>query len=213
MANILIFSNHPHHIAEWTHALLAEHHVGRLLNPHADYVADAVVFDARKLDDDSGLLSVFTNRNVRFLVLGEDWSDQQQIDILVYGAAGYCEQADAPHLLCRAVERILKGDVWIRRALVPRVIQVLTDNLHALRPHHVMTCEQEKLIRMAESLSAREVEVADMIRKGDNNKSIAQAMHISERTVKAHLSSIFRKFEVDDRLHLAVRLKEIDRYR
>jgi DNA-binding NarL/FixJ family response regulator len=38
-------------------------------------------------------------------------------------------------------------------------------------------------------------------------------MNISERTVKAHLSSIFRKFEVDDRLRLAIRLKEIDQYR
>jgi DNA-binding NarL/FixJ family response regulator len=66
---------------------------------------------------------------------------------------------------------------------------------------------------MADSLSEREVEVANLIRKGENNKGIAQVMNISERTVKAHLSSIFRKFEVDDRLRLAIRLKEIDQYR
>ena len=213
MANILIYSNCPQLIAEWTHALIADHHVGRLLNIHSDYDADVVVFDAKKLEDDPALVSMLQNKNTRFLVLGGDWSDQQQIEILVHGAAGYCEQSDAPKLLGRAVDRILRGDIWIRRSLVPRVIQVLTDNLHALMPNHVLSNEQEKLIKMAESLSAREEEVANMIRRGDNNKSIAHAMKISERTVKAHLSSIFRKFEVDDRLHLAVRLKEIDKYR
>jgi DNA-binding NarL/FixJ family response regulator len=66
---------------------------------------------------------------------------------------------------------------------------------------------------MADSLSTRELEVANMIRQGENNRSIAEAMNISERTVKAHLSSIFRKFNVDDRLRLAIRLKEVDQYR
>ncbi len=213
MANILIYSNNPQLIAEWTHALIIDHHVGRLLNLHTDYSADVVVFDAKKLQDDSSLISIFQNKGARFLVLGSGWSDQQQIEILVHGAAGYCEQSDAPKLLNRAVERILRGDIWIRRSLVPRVIQVLTENLHALRPSYFVSDEHEKLLKMSESLSAREEEVAELIRRGDNNKSIAQSMNISERTVKAHLSSIFRKFEVDDRLHLAVRLKEIDKYR
>lgn len=213
MANILIYSNNPQLAAEWTHALIADHNVSRLLNARNDHSADAVIFDARKLDEDPSLISIFAAKNTRFLVLGSDWPEQKQIDVLVHGAAGYCEQSEAPALLKRAVDCVLSGDIWIRRALVPKVIGVLTGNLHTPQTHCLSQDERDKLFKMAESLSMREREVAEMIRQGQNNKCIALAMNISERTVKAHLSSIFRKFEVDDRLHLAIRLKEIDRYR
>lgn len=213
MANILIYSNNPQLTAEWTHALICDHHVSRLLNAHNDYQADAVIFDARKLDDDPTLISIFANKQTRFLVLGSDWPEHKQIEVLVHGAAGYCEQAEAANLLKRAVDCILKGDIWMRRALVPKVIGILTGSLNNSNNHYLSQDELNKLTKMMDSLSARELEVADMIRQGQNNKNIALAMNISERTVKAHLSSIFRKFGVDDRLHLAIRLKEIDRYR
>ena len=213
MANILIYSNNPQLIAEWTHALIAEHSVSRILNVRNGFDADAIIFDAKKLDDDASLISVFSDKSARFLVLGTDWSEERQIEVLLHGAAGYCEQSEVAQLLARAVNSILKGDIWIRRALVPKVIEFLAGNRHITNTNQFVSEEHDKLIKMAESLSSREEEVANMIRRGENNKNIAQEMHISERTVKAHLSSIFRKFEVEDRLHLAVRLKEIDKYR
>lgn len=214
MANILIYSNNPQHSADWSHVLIADHNVSRLLNARAEYQADAVIFDGCKLDEDSGLSAMFANRNTRILVIGSSWSEERQIDIIVHGAAGYCEAQEVPQSLSRAVDCILKGDVWIRRALVPKVIGVLSGHLqHNHHNNHLSPDEREKLIKMADSLSSREVEVANMIRQGENNRSIAEAMNISERTVKAHLSSIFRKFDVDDRLRLAIRLKEVDQYR
>ncbi|MBS4049995.1 MAG: response regulator transcription factor [Methylomonas sp.] len=213
MANILIYSNNPQLAAEWMHALIADHSVNRLLNARTDYQADAVILDARKLDEDATLLAVLTKPNTRFLVMGCNWPEHKQIEVMVHGAAGYCEESEAAQLLKRAVDCILKGDIWIRRALVPKVIGVLTGQLHSNNNKHLSLEERDKLIRMSESLSAREIEVANMIRLGENNRGIAEAMNISERTVKAHLSSIFRKFEVDDRLRLAIRLKEIDQYR
>lgn len=213
MANILIYSNNPQLTAEWTHVLISDHHVGRLLNVHNDYQADAVIFDAHKLDENASLLKVFANKNSRFLVIGSNWPEQKQINVLVHGAAGYCETSEAAKSLTRAVDCILRNDIWIRRALVPKVIGVLTGHLHGIQSDHLAPEMREKLILMADSLSDRETQVANLIRKGENNKGIAQMMNISERTVKAHLSSIFRKFEVDDRLRLAIRLKEIDQYR
>ena len=47
-----------------------------------------------------------------------------------------------------------------------------------------------------------------MVRDGENNKAIASALEISERTVKAHVTSIFKKLDIADRLHLALYLKE-----
>lgn len=213
MANILIYSKNPQLIAECTHALVVDHSVSRLLNVRDDFHADAVIVDAKKIDEDPELISIFATKNFRFLVLGTDWPEQKQIDVLVRGAAGYCEQSEVTKLLGRAIENVLKGDIWIRRALVPKVIGELTGNSHSKSSGHLSPIELNRLTNMAESLSAREMEVANMIRRGENNKSIAQMLNISERTVKAHLSSIFRKFDVEDRLHLAICLKEIDKYR
>ncbi|NOR39726.1 MAG: hypothetical protein GQ537_00785 [Gammaproteobacteria bacterium] len=53
-------------------------------------------------------------------------------------------------------------------------------------------------------LTPRELEVAQMVHLGGNNKLIARELDISERTVKAHLSAIFRKLDVENRLHLAL---------
>ena len=212
MAKILIFSNNPQLAAAWTHALLSEHSVNRILNLSAPFQADAVIFDANKLNGDSSLQSIFNRSAVRFLVIGSGFSEQEQVDLMVHGAAGYCEAEEAEELLNRAVACILKGDVWIKRALVPKVIGVLTGQLQGNHRKHLSQEERQNLLRMAASLSSREIEVANMIRQGENNKAIAEAMNISERTVKAHLSSIFRKFDVDDRLRLAIRLKEIDQF-
>ncbi|MCQ8103047.1 response regulator transcription factor [Methylomonas sp. SURF-2] len=213
MANILIYSNNPRLLAEWMHVLIADHSVSRLLNARSEYRADAVIIDAGKLDEDASLMAVFSNPNVRFLVMGSHWPEQKQVEVMLRGAAGYCEEAEAGQLLKRAVECILRGDIWIRRSLVPKVLGVLTGQMQSSQGNHLSLDERDKLTRMSNSLSARELEVANMIRQGKSNRSIAEAMSISERTVKAHLSSIFRKFEVDDRLCLAIRLKEIDQYR
>jgi two-component system nitrate/nitrite response regulator NarL len=57
----------------------------------------------------------------------------------------------------------------------------------------------------------REFDVAELIYQGEGNSGIALKLDISERTVKAHLSSIFRKFNVQDRLQLDVCLMSLDK--
>jgi two-component system, NarL family, nitrate/nitrite response regulator NarL len=213
VANILICSNNPQLIAQCTHALIGLHSVSRMLNPAGDWLADMAILDARKLDDDASIVSAIAHKRVRFIVLGESWGDEKQINVLLHGAAGYCETADVSDLLERAVASVLNGDIWIRRGLVPKVIGELTKRHCDVSAISTSSVDIDALRKQIETLSAREVEVADMIRQGENNKRIACALNISERTVKAHLSSIFRKLEVDDRLRLAIRLKEIDQFR
>lgn len=212
MAKILIYSNNPQLTAHWTHALIGENTVSMLTNIHSEFTADAVLIDARKLDEDESLFAIFSRQNYRFLVIGSDWPEDKQIDILVLGAAGYCDESEPPELLKRAIDSILQGDIWVRRSLVPKVIAALSRG----RQHQADQLKSEDLqarIKLLENLSIREMEVAEMIQIGESNKRIAMVMNISERTVKAHLSSIFRKLSIDDRLHLAIFLKEVEQYR
>lgn len=212
MANILIFSNNPRVSAHWTHALIAKNNVSMLTNIRAEYTADIVLIDAKKLDDDEKLLEIFIRQDCHFLIVGVNWPEQRQIEAMVRGASGYCEAFESAEIVTRAVECILAGDIWIQRYLVPKIIATLTNTR---RSHGAVakTVNVEELMKMFLSLSTREVEVANLIQIGECNKNIAMALDISERTVKAHLSSIFRKLEVVDRLQLAIFLKEIEQYR
>lgn len=212
MANILIYSNNPQLSAHWTHALISTNSVSRLSNINSNFNADAVLFDAKKLDDDNGLLSLFSNKSIRFLIVGTNWPEEKQIDAMMYGAAGYCEADEPPELIQRALESILKGDIWIRRALVPKVISAMT-GLRQQQRSKPQTVDVMEMMKLFETLSIREIEVADLIQQGESNKRIAMELDISERTVKAHMSSIFRKLGVDDRLNLALLLKELEQYR
>lgn len=170
---------------------------------YSDLHADAIVVDAQKIDDDEKLLSVFSNKAIRFLIIGSSWSEKKQVQALLHGAAGYCDISVPSKILLQAVKNILIGDIWIQRHLVPQIIGSL------MQAESISKASQNEDKEVLKVLSKREMDVVKMIHKGNNNKSIASALFISERTVKSHLTSIFKKLKVPNRLHLAVLVKEI----
>src|SRR4029079_5547655 len=60
-----------------------------------------------------------------------------------------------------------------------------------------------------ENLTLRQREVAEAIARGASNKEIARRLNVTERTVKAHLTNMFRNVGVFDRLHLALLLNNV----
>lgn len=145
--------------------------------------------------------------HLKILILGQHWPENLQIEALINGCSGYCDINSNEMLLIKAIDCLSKGDNWIPRHLVPRVIAELTK----FKQSHQIA-EQTKTVDATHPLNvltAREMEVAQLIAKGENNKRIAAKLNISERTVKAHLTSIFSKLKVLDRLHLALYIKEV----
>ena len=72
-----------------------------------------------------------------------------------------------------------------------------------------MPCSNEMERRWRQALTQREVEIATLAAHGASNLSIASQCGITERTVKAHLSAVFEKLNVTDRLQLALRVHGI----
>jgi DNA-binding NarL/FixJ family response regulator len=68
-------------------------------------------------------------------------------------------------------------------------------------PQDVASCAVGDRLSM---LTGREQEVSRAVAKGSSNKEIARQLGITERTVKAHIGSVFQKLNVRDRLHLAL---------
>lgn len=130
------------------------------------------------------------------LVLGATHLEPlQELAAMAAGAAACCA-AELPRAeLQRVVGAVLQGGVWVSPAAIPLLVTRLR-GLSAAAP----APEPERL----EVLTERQREVARMVGQGANNKQIARALNITDRTVKAHLTCIFEKLGVPDRLQLAL---------
>ncbi len=126
-----------------------------------------------------------------------------QIAFFNAGVHGFCKDDIPPGLLMKAIDAVLKGELWMPRSLITRIVDAYARNKQvAVNP----SIHSDKSV---ECLTPRELEVARMVHLGGNNKTIARKLNISERTVKSHLSAIFRKLDIENRLHLALLFNEI----
>jgi len=193
-------------LPKWVATLSAEFDTS-IVNEIPSNNKDIVIIDTNTLKEKTEFFIPFSQLAFRCLIVGEQWPDEKQVNALVNGAAGYCDINESSAIIALALHSILKGEIWIQRHLVQQVIGALV-NINSQKQANEslnITEAKEKLKR----LSARELEVAKMIKTGENNKKIAQHLNISDRTVKAHLTSAFKKLEVKDRLQLALLMKEI----
>lgn len=213
MASILIVSENSGLKERWCEALASPYHLETSDNfrhqpEDIDAAIDLIIVDAELIDRDPTILNHAASIKPKIFVTGSQWPENHQIMALVTGACGYCETSEPLALLAQAAASVIKGDIWIQRHLIPMVIGSL---VKLKQPTIVAPPSQPVNNKILDSLSEREKEVAYMVCHGDCNKKIGTALAISERTVKAHLTSIFKKLHVPDRLHLAVLFKEISR--
>lgn len=159
--------------------------------------ADIVLLDCALPDmsDINNVIKIINNHtSTDFMVMDVEPDDERGFALIKVGVKGYCNRYIAPDLLNRAVESVRRGEVWVGRKLMLRLIEELSARKRAL-------VEASKQLSQ---LSEREIEIAHMVGDGSSNKLIAQKLDITERTVKAHISSIFKKTGVSDRLQLAL---------
>lgn len=122
------------------------------------------------------------------------------------GAHGYTHAYAVPALLQEVAVVVEHGGLWVGPELLQRMVGATHDAL-AQRPVSAPAAAALSAGTNAwASLSAREAEVARAVSVGRSNKEVADLMHISERTVKAHLGAVFEKLGVRDRLQLVLRL-------
>ena len=111
------------------------------------------------------------------------------------GAMGIVLKQQAADLLLKAIRKVHAGEVWIDRSMMGSVL----DDVRTERQQGTNT-EATKIA----SLTPREREVVALVSEGLKNKLIGERLYISETTVTHHLSSVFSKLEVSDRLELII---------
>ena len=134
------------------------------------------------------------------VILGEPLADEMEMEFFKVGVRGYCRLDINPQLLKRVVAAIQLGELWVRRSLMSRLL-----DQRGARSSFSVHDTSASIGRLA-YLTEREREIARLVGSGGTNKQIARYLAISERTVKAHLTEIFRKLGITDRLKLALLL-------
>jgi DNA-binding NarL/FixJ family response regulator len=133
-------------------------------------------------------------------------NDREGLAALKVGARGYCNLDMDPQLLKKAVTVVVKGEIWVARNVFAPLLEELTsltERRHKEFPPNLDT--------RLDRLTPREREIAQLIGGGASNKEIAGRLDITEATVKAHLTAIFRKLGLSDRLGLALFVTEYNR--
>jgi DNA-binding NarL/FixJ family response regulator len=132
-------------------------------------------------------------RNARVLVLTGLRSSESQRRAIRAGAMGIVLKEHAAEVLIKAINKVHQGEVWLDRSMMGAVLDEMTQ-----------APEIDPEATKIASLTDREREVIALIAEGLRNKQIAQRLFISETTVTHHLSSVFSKLDVSDRLELII---------
>jgi Response regulator containing a CheY-like receiver domain and an HTH DNA-binding domain len=132
---------------------------------------------------------------IKAVVLSSPKSLLDQPAALKLGVTGIVWLNQSPRVLIRAIRQVAEGEVWLNQKLLA---QLLDGNYKPVGE------SSRRKNSYAEELTMRELEVVGMIGLGMNNKDISKRLYISEATVRHHLSSIYGKLNVEDRLNLAI---------
>ena len=134
-----------------------------------------------------------THPEIRILALTIHDDENYMMKMIQSGAAGYLLKDVEPSVMVQAIRRIYAGESFVEPSLTKKLFHGIT-NREELRPSLPVHGPLE-----VDRLSAREIEVLQLIGRGMSNAEIARELFLSEKTVKNHLTNIFRKIRVTDR--------------
>jgi DNA-binding NarL/FixJ family response regulator len=133
------------------------------------------------------------------VVLSDEPDEALIMQALSAGAAGCCNTHAAPEVLRQVAAVVSNGGLWVGQALLRQLVgstsRILGEKAER-PPRDDWSC----------LLSERETQVARLVAGGASNKEIASQLAITERTVKAHLTAVFEKLSLRDRLQLSLRI-------
>lgn len=128
---------------------------------------------------------------IKILVLTTFYDDANITDAITGGADGYILKDSGKDAILGAVKQILAGSTVLDAKVMKRLTSLMNRNR----------------VDITEEMTDREKEICSLMVKGLSNKQIAEALYISEGTVKNYISNIYDKTGIHDRVKLIIELK------
>ena len=145
------------------------------------------------------ILPVLLSNPVSRVLIFTGEREQSVLDLAVFrGARGVVRKDASAEQVLKAIEKTAEGEIWLDRETLGRVLS----EFMSPKPHHQHDPEYGK----QESLTIRERKIIHAIVEGCGalNKALAQRLFISDHTLRNHLTSIYHKLGVSNRLELYV---------
>lgn len=143
----------------------------------------------QQVEDVVALCSAFSKQKI--IVFPNQLNQAAALRLFSVGVSGQCAPYIGKEQLSLVLSVVGSGEIWGGKAFIQQLI------MQSTAPVEIHNDELD-------DLSERELDVAQYVSKGLSNKQIALEMDITERTVKAHLTAIFKKTNTKDRLSLAL---------
>ena len=131
----------------------------------------------------------------KIIVLTSHTTKEEVINSVKAGASAYCTKDIDPENLAVILNFVLRGAIWFD----PNVADFVLEEIKNSQNKPIINNSEEY------NLTKREIEVLAFVSEGYNNTEIAKKLHLSVNTVKAHVSNIMQKLEVDDRTQAAIK--------
>ena len=152
------------------------------------------------LDDEGtqiAYISDLVNRapEVKIIVLSSPNSNLDQPASLKLGVRGIVGANQNIRVLKRAIQQVFEGGVWLNQRLMDQLLNGSSPKNGSNGSHSGSRVHD---------LTKREIEIIELVGYGSTNRGIAGTLAISEATVRHHLSSIYSKLHVEDRLNMAI---------
>ncbi|MCJ8297848.1 MAG: response regulator transcription factor [Pseudomonadales bacterium] len=141
-------------------------------------------------------LSSYWNK-VNLIGFSDNPNDAQGIELLLKGFKGYINTFVTASIFSQLITSVRNGDIWAGTSIVQKMLKRL-----------LQQADDKHIDLGVFGLSDREMETIQVLITGASNKEIGRELGITERTVKAHVSSILRKTETSDRVSLIIKLKD-----
>lgn len=135
--------------------------------------------------------------DIRIIIVTREMDFNNQTRAIQLGAVGIVRKEQNARTLIEAIRQVHRGETWINQVLLNKI---LANGQNKKKDESADGFDSMSI----GSLTPREQDVIQMIGKGLKNKEIAKQLYISEATVRHHLSSVYGKLGVADRLNLVI---------
>ena len=173
------------------------------------------------LDDLCSLLDkIHTKGDVRSLIMSDDLESDRVMKVLRHGAHGVVPRRTSPELFTKSMTTVLAGHFWVSRAMITDFVHQIRQNAGAEGQKMSSNLVQSEKVGVAAraasslrvpeaetygfGLTRREAQIIGALVDGQTNKDIAGTFGISEYTVKHHLTNVYDKLGVYNRVELVL---------
>lgn len=166
-----------------------------IMNAHT-YKPDVILLDIVMPGMDGiETLSKMKNLGVKskIIILSAFSNKKNIIDSIKLGASGFITKDRDEESLINVIRNVYSGGTYLQ----PSLGKILRENIDEEQLDNIDT-------KKIDLLSRREYEILTLVASGYNNKAIGKELFISEKTVKNHITSMFKKLDIEDRVHAVI---------